>query len=80
LDASGQVVAQHDGNPAKGLLTLFYLGEKGKLLEETRLLPKLTGVDEIGVGVYDVNNGNRLSVLCVSGFECQDQMLLIDIP
>lgn len=81
VDAAGNLVAQADGDPVRGLIPLNAWSAPGTALSETRLVTVPgTIVDQVWVGLYDRATGDRLRVQCQPAQTCVDDAVQIGEP
>jgi len=77
LDAQGNLVAQADGDLARGLIPLNSLSDQDKALCETRIVAVPPGNYDIHIGIYNRISGQRLRAGCKSSPMCLEDAVMI---
>ncbi len=74
-DAAGQIVGQLDRPPDKP--TSLWLD--GEVISDTIRLDRVDGIEEIAIGLYDPNTGQRVPVFTTDGLPLPDQQMTVNI-
>ena len=78
LDEAGNLAAQSDGNPGRGLIPFAQLAAMETAVAETRIITANPGNYQMLIGLYQPQTGERIPVFCRTPFVCMETA--VEVP